>query len=116
MHRTQRSGGPAIAYWPSGAPGHSIQIVGRTPKQRQISDEYDEHQMDEILNKCITNDKVLFLKYFLCAYTLIHLVQLFTVYVVMLFLFVTANVSTMTLTACILKQMISMLVNSIINT
>ncbi len=33
--RAQRSGGPVIAYWPSGTPGHSIQIVGRTPKRRR---------------------------------------------------------------------------------
>ncbi len=29
VHRVQRSGGPAIAYWPSGAPGHYIKLVGR---------------------------------------------------------------------------------------
>ncbi len=29
VHRVQRSGGPAISYWPSGALGHYIKLVGR---------------------------------------------------------------------------------------
>ncbi len=36
VHRAQGSGGPTIAYWPLGTPGHSIQIVGRTPKETSL--------------------------------------------------------------------------------
>ncbi len=32
----QRSGGSAIAYWPSGAPGLSIRVVGRSPKEEDL--------------------------------------------------------------------------------
>ncbi len=32
VHRAQRSGGPVITYWTSGTPGHSIRVVGQSPK------------------------------------------------------------------------------------
>ncbi len=36
VHRAQRSRGPAIAYWPSGAPGQSIKLLGR--KEGELPD------------------------------------------------------------------------------